>query len=81
MKHLQLAIKFVKRLFDDFDRKHLLLIAAGLSYYFIMSLIPAAVLLTAAAAYLPGKRGNPGLEDVFRIHRAAASHVLAYTIP
>ena len=65
MQRLQLAITFVKRLFDDFERKHLLLIAAGLSYYFIMSLMPAAVVLTAAAAYLPGKRGMQDLKMFF----------------
>jgi membrane protein len=44
-------------IFRGFERKHLQLIAAGLAYYFVMSLFPALVLLTAMAAYLPVKDG------------------------
>lgn len=45
----------------DFERKHLSLIAAGLAYNFIMSLLPALLLLTSLAVYLPVKSGAHGL--------------------
>lgn len=45
----------------DFERKHLSLIAAGLAYNFIMSLLPALLLLTSLAVYLPLKTGAHGL--------------------
>ena len=45
----------------DFERKHLSLIAAGLAYNLIMSLLPALLLLTSLAAYLPLKTGAHGL--------------------
>jgi membrane protein len=37
----------------DVDRNHTLQMAAALSYYFVMSLFPALVLLSAFVAYLP----------------------------
>src|SRR5215831_18620532 len=43
----------IKLVIRDAERKHLMLAAAGLAYYFLMSLFPALVLLTAGAAYLP----------------------------
>ncbi len=36
--------------------KHTLQMAAALSYYFVISLFPALILLSAIAAYLPGAR-------------------------
>lgn len=45
----------------DFERKHLSLIAAGLAYNFVMSLLPALLLLTSLAAYLPLQNGVYGL--------------------
>src|SRR5262249_22957188 len=36
--------------------KHTLQMAAALSYYFLISLFPAFILLSAIAAYLPGER-------------------------
>lgn len=38
---------------EDVNNKHTLQMAAALSYYFVMSLFPALILLTAIAAYLP----------------------------
>ena len=45
----------------DFERKHLSLIAAGLAYNFLRSLLPALLLLTSLAAYLPLRNGAYGL--------------------
>ena len=39
--------------YEDLDRNHTLQMAAALSYYFVMSLFPALVLLSAFVAYLP----------------------------
>src|SRR5260370_16582716 len=38
---------------DDVDRNRTLQMAAALSYYFVLSLFPALVFLSAAIAYLP----------------------------
>jgi len=43
--------------FRGYERKHLQIIAAGLAFYFAMSLFPALILLTALTAYLPGRNG------------------------
>ena len=45
-------------IFRGYERKHLQLVAAGLAYYFVLSLFPALVLLTAVAAYLPVQNGS-----------------------
>jgi membrane protein len=37
----------------DVDRHHVLVLAAGLSYYFVMALFPALILFAALVAYLP----------------------------
>lgn len=42
------------RTVEDVNQKHTLQMAAALSYYFVMSLFPALILLTAIFAYLPG---------------------------
>lgn len=39
---------------EDINGKHTLQMAAALSYYFVMSIFPALILLTAIFAYLPG---------------------------
>lgn len=39
--------------YDDVVDKHTLQMAAALSYYFVMSLFPALILLSAVVAYLP----------------------------
>lgn len=41
------------RTYDDIDDNHTLQMAAALSYYFVMSLFPALILLSAVVAYLP----------------------------
>jgi membrane protein len=41
------------RTYDDMDRNHTLQMAAALSYYFVLSLFPALIFLSAAIAYLP----------------------------
>jgi membrane protein len=41
------------RTYRDIDRNHLLQMAAALSYYFVLSLFPALILLSAVVAYLP----------------------------
>ena len=43
----------VVRTCEDVDRNHMLQVAAALSYYFVMALFPALVLLSAFVAYLP----------------------------
>ena len=49
-----LIIEIVK----DVDRKRLPLVAAGLAYYFLLSLFPALALLGVAIAYLPLESGS-----------------------
>jgi len=43
----------LRRTYDDVDRNHTLQMAAALSYYFVLSLFPALIFLSAAIAYLP----------------------------
>jgi membrane protein len=47
------TIAIVRLFIRDIERKHLLLAAAGLAYYFLMSLFPALVVVAAVMAYLP----------------------------
>jgi membrane protein len=70
MKYLRAATTFVIHIFENVERKHLPLLAAGLAYYFIMSLFPALVVLAAVVAYLPLKEGMQGVTGF-----------LAYVIP
>src|SRR5512147_2152601 len=63
-------IAFGKRVFKDFERKHLMVIAAGLAYYFLMSLVPALLLFTALVAYLPLNLGAEG-----------GTSLLSYVVP
>jgi membrane protein len=60
MKFLKETISVITLVFKGFERKHLQLLAAGLAYYFLMSLVPALVLLTAVLAYLPLQNGMQG---------------------
>jgi membrane protein len=60
MKYVKGIISFVTLVFRGFERKHLSLVAAGLAYYFVMSLVPALVLLTAVMAYLPLHNATEG---------------------
>lgn len=64
------AATFVIRIFENVERKYLWLIAAGLTYYFLMSLFPALLVLAAVAAYLPLQGG---MQDVTKF--------LGYVIP
>jgi len=47
----------IQRVFRNIFKKHLLLAAAGMAYYFLMALFPALVVLTAVVASLPLKNG------------------------
>jgi membrane protein len=57
MKDTNAASSFTIRVLRNIERKHLWLLAAGLAYYFIMSLFPALILVAAVAAYLPIQEG------------------------
>jgi membrane protein len=57
MRYLTDATTFVIQVLKNVERKHLNLVAAGLAYYFIMSLFPGLVLLAGVAAYLPLTQG------------------------
>jgi membrane protein len=52
------ATAVIKRTLVNVERKHLHLAAAGLAYYFLMSLFPGLVLLIAIIAYLPIRNGT-----------------------
>src|SRR5881275_3596617 len=39
--------------YEDVGRKHTMQMAAALSYYFVLSLFPALIFLSAIVAYLP----------------------------
>ncbi len=43
----------ISRTYEDIGRNHTLQMAAALSYYFVMSLFPALIFLSAIATYLP----------------------------
>jgi len=66
MKHLKALIILT---FRGFERKHLSLIAAGLAYYFLMSLSPALLLLVGVVSYLP-------LQDATRRATSFMAHVM-----
>lgn len=61
MTMLKAAFTFAVRIFENVERKHLSLIAAGLTYYFLMSFFPALAVLAAVVAYLPWQGG---MQDV-----------------
>ncbi len=58
MKYMRNATAIIKRTLENLERKHLQLVAAGLAYYFLMSLFPGLLLLTAVLAYLPIENGT-----------------------
>jgi membrane protein len=60
MRYVKETIGFGILVFRGFEKKHLSLISAGLAYYFVMSLVPALVLLTAVIAYLPLQNATQG---------------------
>lgn len=43
----------LRHTYDDVQRKHTMQMAAGLSYYFVMSLFPLLIMFAAVVAYLP----------------------------
>jgi membrane protein len=55
------AIALVRRIAGNIERKHLMLAAAGLAYYFLMSLVPVLIVLAAVVAYLPLEKGMEGV--------------------
>jgi membrane protein len=67
MRYGSRTIAVITLIIRDAERKHLMLAAAGLAYYFLMSLFPALVLLTAGAAYLPLQDGLHELTS-FLVH-------------
>jgi len=67
MRYGSRTIAVIKLIIRDAERKHLMLAAAGLAFYFLMSLFPALVLLTAGAAYLPLQNGLHELTS-FLVH-------------
>ena len=67
MRYGKRAIAVITLIIKDAERKHLMLAAAGLAFYFLMSLFPALVLLAAGAAYLPLQDGLQGLTS-FLVH-------------
>jgi membrane protein len=70
MQFLKETISLGKGIFRGFERKHIALIAAGLAYYFVMSLVPTLMLLTAVVAYLPVKNATQ-----------EANSIIAHVIP
>ena len=58
--------------YEDVNRQHTLQIAAALSYYFVMALFPALVLLSAFVAYLP-------VPDLFNQALSLMSHLFPRT--
>jgi membrane protein len=57
-KYMRQATAVIKRTLLNLERKHLQLAAAGLAYYFLMSLTPGLLLVTAVIAYLPFQNGT-----------------------
>src|SRR5919201_4158894 len=51
--HIQEIKDALLRTYDDVGDHHTLQMAAALSYYFVMSLFPALIFLSAIVAYLP----------------------------
>jgi membrane protein len=61
MNLLKAPFRLAIRVFENVERKHLSVVAAGLTYYFLMSLFPALAVLAAVVAYLPWQGG---MQDV-----------------
>ena len=87
MKNLSEVIAVVTRTLVNVEKKHLHLAAAGLAYYFLMSLFPGLILLTAVIAYLPLQNGaqvaasflghvvpQPGTHVIEELLTAVGSH-------
>jgi membrane protein len=54
------AIALIRLIARNLERKHLMLAAAGLAYYFLMSLVPVLIVLAAVVAFLPLQNGMEG---------------------
>jgi len=50
---MRAAIQALVRTYTDVERNHTMQMAAALSYYFVLSLFPALIFLSAVVAYLP----------------------------
>jgi membrane protein len=61
MRYLKTAATLSIQILRNVERKHVWLLAAGLAYYFMMSLFPALVLVAAVASYLPLEQGMQGV--------------------
>src|SRR6478672_8733491 len=70
MTYWKRVIAVIRLVMREVERKHLMLAAAGLAYYFLMSLFPGLVLLTAGLAHLPVQNG---LQEM--------TSILAHVIP
>jgi membrane protein len=55
------AIALVRQIARNIERKHMMLAAAGMAYYFLMSLAPVLIVLVAVVAYLPLQNGMEGV--------------------
>ena len=51
--HPKLVIQALRQTYQDVVEKHTMQMAAALSYYFVLSLFPALIFLSAIVAYLP----------------------------
>jgi uncharacterized BrkB/YihY/UPF0761 family membrane protein len=51
--HLNQVKTALGRTYDGVQRKHTMQMAAGLSYYFVMSLFPLLIVFAALVAYMP----------------------------
>src|SRR5215831_3473689 len=58
---MKTAIALIRQIAADIERKHLMLASAGLAYYFLMSMVPVLIVLTAVVAYLPFRNGMEGM--------------------
>jgi membrane protein len=61
MRYLKAAATLSIQILRNVERKHVWLLAAGLAYYFMMSLFPALVLIAAVASYIPLEEGMQGV--------------------
>jgi membrane protein len=50
---LKRAVRALLRAYNDVERNHTMQMAAALSYYFVLSLFPTLIFLSAIVAYLP----------------------------
>lgn len=58
------AFALVRQVSANVVRKHLMLSAAGLAYYLLMSLVPVLIILSGVVASLPFKNGMQGVSTL-----------------